>query len=238
MEAVNETAEEISEGILRVFNDTNLSMNISGNVLEYDTSKVPQIRFERLLCYQGQVLKETKCVNCPVGYFFNTTDCEACGVDQYQDKEAQSFCFDCPPGTRTFGGRGSKKSGNCEATSNTKGSFPMAIVVSSIVVGFLIVIALVLLYVFYKKKYHMDNKRYLKKESRVTPLPEIMVHSNPTYVGNAGIQDNDPCNMEIQDLEDSTLGFANMNYKPYDEADETCDDNYKRQFKRPNDQIA
>lgn len=84
----------------------------------------------------------------------------------------------------------------------------------------------------------MDNKRYLKKESRVTPLPEIMVHSNPTYVGNAGIQDNDPCNMEIQDLEDSTLGFANMNYKPYDEADETCDDNYKRLFKRPNDQIA
>ncbi|PFX23090.1 Low-density lipoprotein receptor-related protein 6 [Stylophora pistillata] len=118
VEAVNETAEEISEGILRVFNDTNLSMNISGNVLEYDTSKVPQIRLERLLCDQGQVLKETKCVNCPVGYFFNTTDCEACGVDQYQDKEAQSFCFDCPPGTRTFGGRGSKKSGNCEGHMN------------------------------------------------------------------------------------------------------------------------
>ena len=53
-------------------------------------------------------------VNCPVGYFFNITDCEACPVDQYQDEEAQSFCFDCPTGTSTFGGRGAKRSENCE----------------------------------------------------------------------------------------------------------------------------
>lgn len=61
VEAVNETAEEISKGILRVFNDTNLNLNVSGIVLEYDTSKLPQLRFERLLCDEGQVLKGTRC---------------------------------------------------------------------------------------------------------------------------------------------------------------------------------
>lgn len=210
VEAVNETVEEISKGILRVFNDTNLNMNVSGIVLEYDTSKLPQLRFERLLCDEGQVLKGTRCVNCPVGYFFNITDCEACPVDQYQDEEAQSFCFDCPTGTSTFGGRGAKRSENCEANttkiSNTEESFP-AISVSLIVVGFLIFISLIPICIFCKRKYCVGRRRYLGRDSQVTPLPEITGRSNPTYNGNDGIQGDNPYNMEMQDIEDSIRGF-------------------------------
>ena len=57
-------------------------------------------------------------VNCPLGYFFNSTGCQACAVDHYQDQEAQTECVTCPSGTSTFGQTGSKGSKDCQGQSN------------------------------------------------------------------------------------------------------------------------
>lgn len=51
------------------------------------------------------------------------------------------------------------------------------------------------------------RRRYLGRDSQVTPLPEITGRSNPTYNGNDGIQGDNPYNMEMQDIEDSIRGF-------------------------------
>lgn len=53
-------------------------------------------------------------VNCPLGYFFNSSGCQACANDKYQDQEAQSECVSCPSGTSTFGQTGSKWSKDCQ----------------------------------------------------------------------------------------------------------------------------
>ena len=51
-------------------------------------------------------------VSCPVAYLHNTSDCQACAVDHYQDKEVQTSCVPCPFGTSTFGELAWQ--GNCE----------------------------------------------------------------------------------------------------------------------------
>ena len=56
----------------------------------------------------------TKIVNCPPGYFFNGTSCQACAVDQYQDREAQTSCITCPSGTSTSGQQASKRLQDCQ----------------------------------------------------------------------------------------------------------------------------
>ncbi|KAL9960408.1 hypothetical protein ACROYT_G033860 [Oculina patagonica] len=53
--------------------------------------------------------------NCPLGYFFNTTGCQACTEDHYQDQEAQTSCVSCPSGTSTFGHVASKRREDCRA---------------------------------------------------------------------------------------------------------------------------
>lgn len=53
-------------------------------------------------------------VNCPVGYFFSSTGCQACAEDNYQDNEAQIECVTCPSGTSTFGQTGSKGNEDCQ----------------------------------------------------------------------------------------------------------------------------
>lgn len=58
---LNETTQQISSDILAVLNETDLNLNISGIVLEYDTSKPPVFRFVGLVCDKGQVLRGTKC---------------------------------------------------------------------------------------------------------------------------------------------------------------------------------
>ena len=45
-----------------------------------------------------------------------------------------------------------------------------------------------------------DRKRYLGRNSQVTPLPEITGRSNSTYNGNNGIQGDDPYHMDIKFL--------------------------------------
>ena len=58
---LNQTTQQLSSGILAVLNKTDLNLNISGVVLEYDTSKPPVFRFVGLVCDKGQVLRGTKC---------------------------------------------------------------------------------------------------------------------------------------------------------------------------------
>ena len=53
-------------------------------------------------------------VNCPIGYFFDGTSCQACAVNQYQDQEAQNSCKSCPAGTSTSGQQASKKLQDCQ----------------------------------------------------------------------------------------------------------------------------
>ena len=58
---LNQTTQQISSTILSSLNETDLSLNISGVVLEYDPSKPPTVRVVGLVCDKGQVLKGTKC---------------------------------------------------------------------------------------------------------------------------------------------------------------------------------
>ena len=49
-----------------------------------------------------------------LGYFHNTLDCQACAVDHYQNKEAQTSCVPSPSGTSTSGALASRWQKNCE----------------------------------------------------------------------------------------------------------------------------
>ena len=58
---LKETIEQISSDILSAVNEADLNLNISRDVLEYDTSKPPVFRFIGLVCDKGQILRRTKC---------------------------------------------------------------------------------------------------------------------------------------------------------------------------------
>ena len=58
---LNQTAELISNNLLSTLNETDLNLNISGIVIEYDTSRPPQLRLVSLVCGKGQVQRGTQC---------------------------------------------------------------------------------------------------------------------------------------------------------------------------------
>lgn len=58
---LNQTTQELSNDFLAALNETDLNLNISGVVLEYDTSKPPVLRVVGLVCDEGQVLRGAKC---------------------------------------------------------------------------------------------------------------------------------------------------------------------------------
>ena len=58
---LNQTTQQISNDILASLNETDLTLNVSGVVLEYDTARPPVVRILGLVCDKGQVLKGTKC---------------------------------------------------------------------------------------------------------------------------------------------------------------------------------
>ena len=58
---LNKTTQQISSNILASLNEKDLTLNISGVVLEYDASKPPVVRIVSLVCDKGQVLRGTKC---------------------------------------------------------------------------------------------------------------------------------------------------------------------------------
>lgn len=61
MVGLNETTEQISSDILASLNEAELTLNVSGVVLEYDSSKPPVVRIVGIVCDKGEVLKETHC---------------------------------------------------------------------------------------------------------------------------------------------------------------------------------
>ena len=58
---LNQTTQQQSSKILAPLNETDLTLNLSGVVLEFDASKPPVVRTVDLVSYKGQVLKGTKC---------------------------------------------------------------------------------------------------------------------------------------------------------------------------------
>ncbi|XP_067134813.1 sushi, von Willebrand factor type A, EGF and pentraxin domain-containing protein 1-like [Centruroides vittatus] len=62
-----------------------------------------EISESEFLCYNGAVLKNEECVNCPVGTFHDLDKniCEKCLTGFYQDVEGSTICISCPNGTWT-----------------------------------------------------------------------------------------------------------------------------------------
>ena len=57
---LNRTTQQMTRDILAFLNKTNLTLNITGVMLEYDASKPPVVHTVGLVCDKGQVLKGTK----------------------------------------------------------------------------------------------------------------------------------------------------------------------------------
>ncbi|PFX17351.1 Low-density lipoprotein receptor-related protein 6 [Stylophora pistillata] len=195
---LNQTAELLSNNLLSTLNETDLNLNISGIVIEYDTSRPPQLRLVSLVCGKGQVQRGTQCVNCPLGFYFNNTDCHACPADQYQDQEAESSCMLCPPGRVTFGKIGSKRRENCQeipsmsSTDKEHGLKPV-ILYSSVAAGSLVfIIFLIIMTIFCAKK-------YCRAKRRATPSRGIdMGYRNPVFeVAKDNPEVDEPVYMEI-----------------------------------------
>ncbi|XP_033104655.1 sushi, von Willebrand factor type A, EGF and pentraxin domain-containing protein 1-like [Anneissia japonica] len=74
-------------------------------VLEVDEESY-EINESEPFCTNGTVLqKGTKCVNCPVGTYYNldSDTCMTCTAGMYQDEESQTECKHCEEGTWTVG---------------------------------------------------------------------------------------------------------------------------------------
>ena len=58
---LNETTELLSNTLLSTLQETDLNLNIDGIVIEYDTSRAPQLRLVSFVCGKGQVQRGTYC---------------------------------------------------------------------------------------------------------------------------------------------------------------------------------
>ncbi|XP_022803617.1 sushi, von Willebrand factor type A, EGF and pentraxin domain-containing protein 1-like isoform X3 [Stylophora pistillata] len=195
---LNQTAELLSNNLLSTLNESDLNLNISGIVIEYDTSRPPHLRLASLICGKGQVQRGTQCVNCPLGFYFNDTGCHACPADQYQDQEAQSSCMLCPPGRVTIGKIGSKRRENCQEVSSMSSTdkqdgLKSVILYSSIAAGSLVfIVSLTIMAIFCAKKHP-------RAKHRTTPSRDIdLGYRNPVYeVAKDNPKVNEPVYMEI-----------------------------------------
>ncbi|XP_067041700.1 uncharacterized protein [Acropora muricata] len=145
---LNETSLQISNDILAALEPV-ASLNITGVVIVVDTTRPPEIQLISFICDDGQVLIGTKCVNCPVGYFFNSSSCQPCAVDEYQDQEARTSCIPCPSRTSTFGKEGSKQRHDCQdlpipPSDNGHHGMPKIKLISIILGAALVVLLIVL----------------------------------------------------------------------------------------------
>ncbi|XP_044165691.1 low-density lipoprotein receptor-related protein 4-like isoform X3 [Acropora millepora] len=145
---LNETSLQISNDILAALEPV-ASLNITGVVIVVDTTRPPEIQLISFICDDGQVLIGTKCVNCPVGYFFNSSSCQPCAVDEYQDQEARTSCIPCPSRTSTFGQEGSKQRHDCQdlpipPSDNGHHGMPKIKLISIILGAALVVLLIVL----------------------------------------------------------------------------------------------
>ncbi|XP_015752647.1 PREDICTED: sushi, von Willebrand factor type A, EGF and pentraxin domain-containing protein 1-like, partial [Acropora digitifera] len=230
---LNQTSQQISNNLLEALKKTDLNLNISGVVIEYDTSKPPVFRLTSLVCSKGQVQRGTRCVNCPLGYFFNTTGCQACAVDEYQDQEAQTSCLSCPSGTTTFRQTASKWRKNCREipspSSTEEQVIAKEILYSSIALGACVFIGLIGLTIFCVQKHCVAGKTMLREDRRTCPYPVdgYVGCSNPTYVGTEAVQSNDPFAIEISEFQKRSFDNANDNSE---EDAEGAPENYVRRL--------
>lgn len=58
---LNQTNAQILSNMLKALNDTDLNLNVSGVVIEYDASKLPVFSLISFLCKKGQVQRGAKC---------------------------------------------------------------------------------------------------------------------------------------------------------------------------------
>lgn len=58
---LNQTSQQISNDLLEALQKIDLNLNISGVVIEYDSSKPPVFRLTSLVCSKGQVQRGTRC---------------------------------------------------------------------------------------------------------------------------------------------------------------------------------
>ena len=58
---LNQTSQQISNNLLEALKKTDLNLNISGVVIQYDSSKPPVFRLTSLVCNKGQVQRGTRC---------------------------------------------------------------------------------------------------------------------------------------------------------------------------------
>lgn len=74
-----------------------------------------EIAETELLCYNGAILKNEECVNCPIGTYHNLENntCDKCPEGFYQDNEGLTECLLCPNGTWTET-TGSKNETDCK----------------------------------------------------------------------------------------------------------------------------
>ncbi|XP_015750073.1 PREDICTED: sushi, von Willebrand factor type A, EGF and pentraxin domain-containing protein 1-like [Acropora digitifera] len=218
---LNQTTQQISNDILASLNETDLTLTVSGIVLEYDTTRPPVVRILGLVCDKGQVLKGTKCVNCPLGYFFNSSGCQACVEDHYQDQEAQNECVTCPSGTSTFGQTGSKESKDCQEipnpSSTEKQVISAMILYPAIASGSLLVIAVTAVAIFFLRKRLLGNRRPTHHAGSSSYGTEGNVgFENQAFGQTNSIPGNEPEYMEIGSLQQPRVGFNNLSFEPGD----------------------
>ncbi|XP_044183159.1 uncharacterized protein LOC114968057 isoform X2 [Acropora millepora] len=218
---LNQTTQQISSDILASLNETDLTLTVSGIVLEYDTTRPPVVRILGLVCDKGQVLKGTKCVNCPLGYFFNSSGCQACVEDHYQDQEAQNECVTCPSGTSTFGQTGSKESKDCQEipnpSSTEKQVISAMILYPAIASGSLLVIAVTAVAIFFLRKRLLGNRRPTHHAGSSSYGTEGNVgFDNQAFGQTNSIPGNEPEYMEIGSLQQPRVGFNNPSFESGD----------------------
>jgi len=193
---LNQTSLKLSNDIVVTLEKADISLNISGVNIQNDPSRPPEVRFLRLICAEGQVQSGAACVNCPVGYFLNGTNCQACAVDQYQDQEAQTSCMACPSGTSTFGLQASKRQQDCQElpshkSEETKQGLSKPIRISVITAGTVLFVVLVAVIIWRTRKYCLDQA--CKIDSK----------SYPVGFSNQAYDDTDWRELKLRDLIDS-----------------------------------
>ncbi|XP_032221449.2 low-density lipoprotein receptor-related protein 6 isoform X2 [Nematostella vectensis] len=111
---MNRTRHNILNMLRRGINVSVFHMMIGKNKTSVDVDKGFNVLVEGI-CGSGQVYNDGKCVNCPIGYFHNATECSCtlCPPNTYQDQEQQSKCHMCPAGLSTFGLQGATSKDQC-----------------------------------------------------------------------------------------------------------------------------
>ncbi|CAH3173342.1 unnamed protein product [Porites evermanni] len=153
---LNHTLQQILSNILGALVNADLTFNTSGVVFQRDPSRPLEMRLSHLICDEGQVLIGEACVNCPLGYYFNGSSCEACAVDHYQDQEAQTSCIACTSGKSTSGKQASKRLQDCQdmpqASASTHQGLSKPVFISIIAAAVVLVVVLISVAICYARK--------------------------------------------------------------------------------------